>query len=91
MLTYVGDMLGVDLYLAAVVTFGVRIFQNLVLIVILSGAPPKIRKPSAARILNLAQLTWFLPEPLQVKTLVGQPNQFVHRVSLGRAGHAHAH
>jgi small basic protein len=29
LLTWVGDRLGVDLYLAAVVTFGVRIFQNL--------------------------------------------------------------
>lgn len=29
LLTYVGDRLGVDLYLAAVVTFGVRIFENL--------------------------------------------------------------
>ena len=28
-LTYLGDMLGVDLYLAAVVVFGVRIFENL--------------------------------------------------------------
>lgn len=28
-LTLAGDVLGVDLYLAAVVTFGVRIFQNL--------------------------------------------------------------
>ena len=41
-LTYVGDMLGVDLYLAAVVTFGVRIFQNLALIRRdLVGRPPK--------------------------------------------------
>jgi small basic protein len=29
LLTYMGDRLGVDLYLAALVTFGVRIFQNL--------------------------------------------------------------
>jgi small basic protein len=29
LLTFVGDRLGVDLYLAAVITFGVRIFQNL--------------------------------------------------------------
>ena len=29
LLTYMGDHLGVDLYLAALVTFGVRIFQNL--------------------------------------------------------------
>jgi len=28
-LTYLGDQLGVDLYWAAVVAFGVRIFQNL--------------------------------------------------------------
>ena len=28
-LTYLGDMLGVDLYLAAIVVFGVRIFENL--------------------------------------------------------------
>lgn len=28
-LTWVGDQLGVDLYLAAVVTFGVRVFDNL--------------------------------------------------------------
>lgn len=28
-LTFMGDRLGVDLYLAAIVTFGVRIFQNL--------------------------------------------------------------
>jgi small basic protein len=32
LLTWVGDRLGVDLYLAAVVTFGVRIFQNLAFI-----------------------------------------------------------
>lgn len=32
MLTFVGDRLGVDLYLAAIVTFGVRIFQNLAFI-----------------------------------------------------------
>ena len=31
-LTYIGDQLGVDLYLAAVVTFGVRIFENLAFI-----------------------------------------------------------
>ncbi|MCD6310672.1 MAG: small basic family protein [Candidatus Eremiobacteraeota bacterium] len=29
LLTYLGDRLGVDMYLAAIVTFGVRIFQNL--------------------------------------------------------------
>ncbi|MCL5037663.1 MAG: small basic family protein [Chloroflexi bacterium] len=29
LLTYMGDRLGVDLYLAAIITFGVRIFQNL--------------------------------------------------------------
>lgn len=32
MLTFVGDRLGVDLYLAAIVTFGVRIFQNFAII-----------------------------------------------------------
>lgn len=29
MLAYIGDRIGVDLYLAAVVAFGVRLFQNL--------------------------------------------------------------
>lgn len=29
LLTYVGDRLGMELYLAAVITFGVRIFQDL--------------------------------------------------------------
>jgi small basic protein len=29
LLTYIGDRLGVELYLAAIITFGVRIFQNL--------------------------------------------------------------
>ncbi len=29
LLTWIGDRLGVDLYLAAVVTFGVRVFNNL--------------------------------------------------------------
>jgi small basic protein len=29
LLTWIGDKLGVDLYLAAVVTFGVRVFDNL--------------------------------------------------------------
>ena len=29
MLTWIGDSLGVDLYMAAVVTFGVRVFDNL--------------------------------------------------------------
>lgn len=28
-LTYLGDQLGIDLYLAAIVVFGVRIFENL--------------------------------------------------------------
>lgn len=28
-LTYLGDLLGIDLYLAAIVVFGVRIFENL--------------------------------------------------------------
>ncbi len=32
LLTFVGDRLGVDLYLAAIVTFGVRIFQNFAII-----------------------------------------------------------
>jgi len=32
LLTLVGDRLGVDLYLAAIVTFGVRIFQNIAII-----------------------------------------------------------
>ena len=31
-LTYIGDRLGIDLYLAAVVAFGVRLFQNLAFI-----------------------------------------------------------
>lgn len=31
-LAYVGDRIGVDLYLAAVVAFGVRLFQNLAII-----------------------------------------------------------
>lgn len=31
-LAYIGDRLGVELYLAAVVAFGVRIFQNLAII-----------------------------------------------------------
>ena len=42
-LTYLGDQLGVDLYLAAVVTFGVRIFENLAIIRRdLIGRPPKM-------------------------------------------------
>ena len=28
LITYIGDLLGVDLYLAAVIVFGVRIFKN---------------------------------------------------------------
>lgn len=32
LIVYVGDNLGVELYLAAVVAFGVRLFQNLALI-----------------------------------------------------------
>ena len=32
MLTFVGDRLGVSLYLAAVIAFGVRVFQNLAVI-----------------------------------------------------------
>jgi small basic protein len=40
-LTYVGDMLGVELYYAALVTFGVRIFENLAIIRRdLIGRPP---------------------------------------------------
>lgn len=31
-LTYIGDRLAIDLYLAAVVAFGVRLFQNLAII-----------------------------------------------------------
>lgn len=31
-LTYIGDRLGVELYLAAIITFGVRIFQDLSMI-----------------------------------------------------------
>ena len=31
-LTYLGDRLGVDLYLAAIVAFGVRIFDNIAVI-----------------------------------------------------------
>jgi Uncharacterized conserved protein (small basic protein) len=32
LLAYVGDRIGVDLYLAAVVAFGVRLFQNVAII-----------------------------------------------------------
>lgn len=32
LLTYIGDRLGVELYLAAIVTFGMRIFNNLTFI-----------------------------------------------------------
>lgn len=32
LLAYVGDRIGVDLYLAAVVAFGVRLFQNMAII-----------------------------------------------------------
>ena len=31
-ITYLGDRLGVDLYIAAVIVFGVRVFQNLALL-----------------------------------------------------------
>jgi len=31
-LTYIGDRLGIELYLAAVVAFGVRLFQNLAIV-----------------------------------------------------------
>jgi small basic protein len=41
LLTWVGDLLGVEMYLAAVVTFGRRIFENLALIRRdLIGVPP---------------------------------------------------
>ncbi|AEJ43153.1 protein of unknown function DUF1290 [Alicyclobacillus acidocaldarius subsp. acidocaldarius Tc-4-1] len=32
LLAYIGNQLGVDLYLAAVVAFGVRLFQNIAVI-----------------------------------------------------------
>ena len=32
LLTFVGDRLGLDLYLVALITFGLRIFQNVALI-----------------------------------------------------------
>ncbi len=32
LLTFLGDRLGVDLYLAAIVAFGVRLFNNLAII-----------------------------------------------------------
>ncbi|NPV26582.1 MAG: small basic family protein [Firmicutes bacterium] len=32
MLAYIGDHLGVELYMAAIVVFGVRVFQNLAII-----------------------------------------------------------
>jgi len=42
LLTWVGDLLGVEMYLAAVVTFGRRIFENLAIIRRdLIGVPPK--------------------------------------------------
>lgn len=42
LMTYVGDLLGVEMYLAAVVTFGRRIFENLAIIRRdLIGVPPK--------------------------------------------------
>lgn len=42
LLTYIGDLLGVEMYLAAVVTFGRRIFENLAMIRRdLIGVPPK--------------------------------------------------
>lgn len=42
LLTYVGDLLGVEIFLAAVVTFGRRIFENLAMIRRdLIGVPPK--------------------------------------------------
>lgn len=43
-LTYVGDQLGVEMYLAAVVTFGRRVFENLAIIRRdLIGIPPTKR------------------------------------------------
>jgi small basic protein len=48
-LTYVGDLLGVELYLAAVVTFGVRVFENLAIIRRdLINRPPK-KPPTLSR------------------------------------------
>lgn len=48
LLTWLGDLLGADLYLAAVVTFGVRIFQNLAFIRRdLIGVPHAGRAPTA--------------------------------------------
>ncbi len=42
LLTWVGDLLGVEMYLAAVVTFGRRIFENLAIIRRdLIGVPPR--------------------------------------------------
>jgi small basic protein len=32
LITFVGDRLGVNLYLAAVIAFGVRLFQNLAIV-----------------------------------------------------------
>mgnify|MGYP003351595115 CR=1 FL=1 len=32
LLTFIGDQLGLDLYLVALITFGLRIFQNVALI-----------------------------------------------------------
>ena len=32
LLTFIGDRLGLDLYLVALITFGLRIFQNVALI-----------------------------------------------------------
>jgi small basic protein len=43
LLTWVGDQLGVEIYLAAVVTFGRRIFENLAIIRRdLIGVPPRV-------------------------------------------------
>jgi small basic protein len=42
LLTWLGDQLGVEMYLAAVITFGRRIFENLAIIRRdLIGVPPK--------------------------------------------------
>jgi small basic protein len=49
LLTWLGDRLGVDLYLAAVVTFGVRVFDNLAYIRrdFLDGRGKKLEIPAA--------------------------------------------
>jgi len=51
LLAWIGDLLGVALYLAAVVAFGVRIFQNLSLIrrILLQGIATRRDKPERER------------------------------------------